>query len=345
MRVLITGLGSFWGSRLAQRLEQEPAIDLLVGVDTREPRLPLEKTEFVRTDESYSILPRIAKATQVDTVLCLHLVTDSSAVSGRLIHELNVISTHNLLAAAGATDSPVRKIVVKGSTNVYGSNYDDPFWWREDMTRKQPPRNRVERSLAEAGALVTEFAEDERRVLVTRLRFADTLGAQLESPLARLLEMPVVPEVAGFDPRVQFVHEDDAIDALAHATITHVPGVFNVAGDGTLPWSEVCAIVGKRRFPLPPLLTGMVSEPLRSLGVPLTAEVVSMLRYGRAVDNSSFQRSGFRYHYSTATAVDAFAQALRVRSTMGQQKPEYEYERDVEAFFRHSPAVVRGNGD
>ena len=32
MRILVTGLGTFWGSKVAQRLEQEPGVELVVGV-------------------------------------------------------------------------------------------------------------------------------------------------------------------------------------------------------------------------------------------------------------------------------------------------------------------------
>jgi UDP-glucose 4-epimerase len=39
--------------------------------------------------------------------------------------------------------------------------------------------------------------------------------------------------------------------------------------------------------------------------------------------------------------VQAFVNALRLRNTVGDQTPTYRYERDVEQFFRHSPAVVR----
>ena len=47
-------------------------------------------------------------------------------MSGRTLHEINVIGTMNLLAAAGAPGSPVRKIIVKSSTLVYGANQADP---------------------------------------------------------------------------------------------------------------------------------------------------------------------------------------------------------------------------
>jgi len=48
----------------------------------------------------YSILSRIVRATQVDTIVHTFLETNSSAVSNRVLHEINVIGTLNLLAAA-----------------------------------------------------------------------------------------------------------------------------------------------------------------------------------------------------------------------------------------------------
>src|SRR6059058_5567307 len=148
-RVLITGLSSFWGGRLAQAIEHDPDVETIVGLDTQEPRIQLERTEFVRADQSYSILSRIVRATQVDTILHTFLVVDSTRMSGRALHETNVIGTMNLLAAAAAPDTSVRHIVVKSSTLVYGSSYQDPVWFREEMARVSPPTTRVERSLLE----------------------------------------------------------------------------------------------------------------------------------------------------------------------------------------------------
>ena len=78
MRVLVTGLSTYWGGGLAQALEQRPDVEVVVGVDTKDPRTPLERTEFVRTDSSHSILARIVRATQVDTIVHTHLVVDST---------------------------------------------------------------------------------------------------------------------------------------------------------------------------------------------------------------------------------------------------------------------------
>lgn len=341
MRVLVTGLGTFWGSKLAQALEALDAAEVIIGVDTHEPRLPLERTEFVRADSSFSILNRLVRAAQVDTILHTHLIVDSTQMRGRALHETNVIGTMNLLAAAGAAGSPVRKVVVKSSTLVYGSTYQDPYFFREDMKRVRSPRSQVERSLGEVASYVRDFAEDNPHVVVTKLRFTNVLGDDIDTPFSRALRRPVVPEIFGFDPRMQFTHEDDVIRSLCYAVQEEVPGVYNVAGDGTLPWSEVCAIVRKPRFALAPVMTNLTARPLRAAGLlDLPSELLEVLRYGRGVDNSRFKRAGFKYRFTSTGTVHAFAQAMRLEHVIGNARPVYRYERDVEDFFRHSPAVV-----
>lgn len=344
-RILVTGLGAYWGSRIAQLLEADPRVEVVVGVDTDDPRLPLEKTEFVRADSSYSILHRIVQATRVDTIVHTHLLVDSTLASSRTTHEINVIGTGNLVAAAGAPGSTVRKLVVKSSTLVYGSSYADPFFFREHTPRTGKARTEIERSLLEVERTVDDFAQDSPDVVVTVLRFANVLGSNVETTFTRLLRLPAAPEVLGFDPRLQFVHEDDVAGALAHATQHDAPGVYNVAGDGVVPWGEVCRIAGKRRVPLPPLLTGLAARPLKTLRIAdLRPEVLALLRYGRGVDSARWKSTGYRFEHTTRSAVESFVRALRLESTLGKAE-DYEYEQDVETFFRHSRAVVDPTDD
>ena len=339
-RVLVTGLGTFWGGRVAQALEDDPSVDVIIGLDREEPKVKLERTEYVRSDENYSILSRIVQATKVDTIVHTFLVVDSTQMSGRLLHEINVIGTMNLFAAASAPGSTVRNVLVKSSALVYGSSPQDPVWCREDYRRKAAVKSRVERSLLEVEGYVRDFAVDNPHVTVSLLRFSNVLGPDIVTPLSKALRLPFVPSIFGFDPRFQFVHEEDVVRSMLFVVGEGVPGIFNVAGDGLLPWSEVAHICGKRTIAMPFVGAGLAASGLRPFGVDLPAELIELLKYGRGIDNRRLKEAGFRYRFTSAGAVQAHIEALRLRGSVGAD-PAYQYQEDVENFFRHSPAIVR----
>lgn len=340
-RVLITGLGTFWGGLIAKALESDPDVDVIIGLDTHEPTIELERTEYVRTDENYSILSRIVRAARIDTIAHMFLIVDSTTAAPDTMHEINVIGTMNLFAAASAPGSTVSDVVVKSSSYVYGSAPEDPCWFTEDTPRSHVPRTRVERSLDAVEGYVRDFAVDNPHVNVTMLRFSNVLGADLETPVSRALSLPIVPSILGFDPRLQFVNELDVVRSILFVLRNKLAGIYNVAGDGLLPWSEVAAICGKRTLPMPPVGTSLAARPLQALGVDLPDELLGLLRYGRGLDNRKLKAAGFGYTYTSAGAVEAFVESLRLRRTVGDTRPAYIYERDVEQFFRHSPAIVR----
>lgn len=340
--VLITGLGTFWGARVAKALEADDRVDYIVGLDVKEPTIELERTEYVRTDQNYSILSRIVEDCGIDTILHTFLAVDPTQFTNRRMHEINVIGTMNLFAAASAPNSTVRTVVVKSSAMAYGTAPEDPTWFSEDTPRSRSPRSNVERSIAQVEGYVRDFNIDNPEVAVSLLRFANVLGSDICTPLTRALNLPVVPSVFGFDPRLQFAHEDDVVSSILFAMNHRLAGTYNVAGDGVLPWSEVISMVGRRPAYLPAIGADLATWPLRRLGMlDLPPAYLALLRYGRGIDNSKLKAAGFSYDYTSAQAVDSFVRASRLRKTMGRHSPTYTYERDVEQFFRHSPAVIR----
>lgn len=70
-RVLITGISGYLAGRLARRLEEDPGVEHVVGIDVAEPVADLERTEFVRADIRNPLTARVLQATEVDTVVQL----------------------------------------------------------------------------------------------------------------------------------------------------------------------------------------------------------------------------------------------------------------------------------
>ncbi|MEA2428407.1 MAG: UDP-glucose 4-epimerase [Thermoleophilaceae bacterium] len=339
-RVLITGLSTYWGGRLAQALEQNDEIEAIVGVDSRDPTLELERTEFVRVGTQHGLLRRIVEAAEIDTVVDSRLIPDSSVVSPRDAHENNVIGTMNILAACSGEGSTVRKVVFKSSAHYYGSEQDDPAFFTESMGRPHPPRTRIEHDIVEAEATVADFAEKNPEVSVTILRYANVIGPDVETSHTKLFSLPVVPMILGFDPRYQFVQEDDVVAALEHVVGDDLRGIFNVAGDGVLAFTEIAGLLGKTYAPvLPPWGTSLAAAAMRRLGLNIPAEMLQQLRFGRGVDNRKLKATGFQYRYTTREAVQKLAEHMRLHPVLrGVQEP-YRYEREVEDFLRWSPHV------
>jgi UDP-glucose 4-epimerase len=313
-RVLVTGISSYWGGRLAQLLERDDSVETIIGVSPKDPTCELERTEFVRVGTQHALLRRIVQAAEIDTVVDSRLVVDPLTASPRDAHEINVVGTMNILAACGGPNSPVRKVVFKSSAHYYGCERDDPAFFTEAMQRPHPPRTRLESDIVEAESAVRGFAERNRDVTVSVLRFANGLGADLHTSHSRLLRLPAIPCVLGFDPRYQFVHEDDIVGALEHAVTHDLPGIYNVAGDGVLVLSEIASLLGKPLAPiLPPWGTGLATAGLRLAGVRIPEEMERQLRYGRGLDNRKLKAAGCSLRYTTREAVQRYAEELRVQ--------------------------------
>jgi UDP-glucose 4-epimerase len=341
-RILVTGVSSFWGGRLAQAIERDPGIEAIIGVSTDDPTCELQRTEFVRVGLQHGLLRRIVQAAEIDTVIDTRLVVDSLQASPRVAHEANVLGTMNILAACGGPDSPVRKVIFKASGHYYGCEQDDPAFFTETMRRPHPPRTRLESDIVEAEKAVDGFAERNPEVTVTVLRFVNALGPDLRTTHTELFSLPVVPSILGFDPRYQFIHEEDLVGVLRFATEHDLPGIYNAAGDGVLALSEVASLLGKPLAPiLPPWGSSLAATALRPLGVRIPDEVRNQLRYGRGLDNRKLKAAGYSYGFTSRETVLRHGEAMRARPLRRGEGEPYRYEREVEDFLRWSPSVRR----
>jgi UDP-glucose 4-epimerase len=341
-RILITGLSTHWGGRLAQILEQDPEIETVIGVDRRPPKVELQRTEWVQVADSHSLIRRIVQSAEIDTVVDTRLVVDSVVTSAQRAHENNVIGTLNVLAACSGPDTSVKKFVFKSSAHYYGCEQDDPAYFTEEMRRPHPPRTALESDIVEAEAAVEDFADKHPDVTVTVLRFANGLGPGLNTSHMRYLALPVVPTILGFDPRYQFIHSDDLAGVLEHAVRNDLGGVYNAAADGVLALSEVTDLLGKQWAPLlPPWGTGLAAFGLSRAGLRITPEMLQQLRFGRAIDNRKLKATGYRYAFTTRETVLKLREQQRLAPLLGKRNGDgYRYEREVEEFLRRSPSVV-----
>ncbi|MFJ6721212.1 MULTISPECIES: NAD-dependent epimerase/dehydratase family protein [unclassified Streptomyces] len=315
--VLVTGAARQLGSRFVRRIQREPDVDRVIAVDSVDPAHPLGSAEFVRTDIRRSAIARVLAAHAVDTVVHL-AVTGGSAGSGgarSTVKETNVIGTMQLLGACQKSPT-VRRLVVKSSTSVYGGTSRDPAVFTETTQPKSLPAAGFAKDAVEVEGYVRGFARRRPDVAVCVLRFANILGPYADSALAEYFSIPVMPTVLGYDPRLQFVHEDDVVDVLRLAAGepergTLNSGTFNIAGDGVLLLSQCARRLGRPTVPLVMPAVTWVGSALRAIGVTeFSPEQILLLTHGRVVETTQMRSTlGFEPMYTTAETFADFARS------------------------------------
>ncbi|MFI6939073.1 NAD-dependent epimerase/dehydratase family protein [Streptomyces sp. NPDC050418] len=314
--VLVTGVARQLGGRFVRRIQRDPEVDRVIAVDAQAPAHLLGGADFVQADIRQPAIARVLAEHSVDTVVHMDVSgTPFGGGSRGSVKETNVIGTMQLLGACQKSPT-VKRLVVKSSTNVYGSAPRDPAVFTETTPPKSLPSGGFAKDAVEVEGYVRGFARRRPDVAVCVLRFANILGPTAETPLAEYFSLPVLPTVFGYDPRLQFVHEDDVIEVLRIAS--HDPvrgtlnsGTFNVAGDGVLLLSQCSRRLGRPTVPvLLPAVT-WAGTALRTVGLTdFSPEQVRLLTHGRVVSTVQMRETlGFRPKYGTAETFADFARS------------------------------------
>ena len=308
-RILITGIASHLGSELARRLEQDPEVEYVVGLDSRKPRAALERTEFIEADIRNPVIAKLIAPTRVDTIVHNQIVRRPAAerVTPRKAHDINVIGSLQLLAACEKAES-VRAIVIRGSAGIYGAEPGAPQFFREDMAHLYPLRSRFQRDVGEIENLFETYRRRHPHVTCTMLRYQPTIGPGQDTQVSRYLSLPVVPTYLGFDPRLQFVHERDALEAFVAAVKNPVRGAVNVAAPGTIGLTRMIRRAGKLSLPIAAPLFPTATTAGRRLGLlEFSPDFRRLLRYGRAVDTERLVNEvGYTPQFDAVGAVEDY---------------------------------------
>jgi UDP-glucose 4-epimerase len=345
-RILVTGVARWWGALVVQRLVEDPDVAEVIGIDIREPRYDLGRADYLKLDIRHSLIGKLVRAVGIDTVVHTLTRIDSFDMDPSRAHEMNVIGTLNLLAGCAGADSPVRRFVLKSSGHVYGSRFDLPTNIREDHRLDSNSRHQFVRDIVEVESYVRDFATRNPSIDILVLRFSNSLNPQEPQPLARYLDLEIVPTIAGYDPALQLIHRDDCVEAMVLATKRGPAGAYNIGAPGAEPLTNLLDHAGKMHLPLiPPVGIELAAYAMRKSGLAfLSPQLLDLLRWGRTLATAKATRElGFRASRDTRAAFDDFIQQRRVL----RYQPDvhtYQYEKELEDFI-HSRQPASANGD
>lgn len=299
-RILVTGAATWTGGKLIRRLEARPNTTVF-AVDDHDPVVAFG------SDFQHLSLDRLALAKYVlevapTTVIHLQSVHRTSEEGRSTDSEERIVGA---LALFGAIErlSSVESVVVKSDTAIYGASPRNPSVLTE-TTRSHGRPSRFQRDLTEMEHFIGEARERHPDISFTTLRFAPIFGPGVGNPLSRYLTLPTVPTLMGFDPRLQFIHELDAVRALEHAMDHPTPGTFNIAADGQMYLSRVLRL--GRRIPqaLPGRSFDAVLNGLSRFGISSPEHLKGLLKHGRITDTTKMHDVvGFSPRYTCRQTV------------------------------------------
>jgi UDP-glucose 4-epimerase len=282
---------------------------------SRELLRRMGRAEFVRADIRNPLIRKVIDGNEVDTVV--HPAVLSRPPSGgarAAMKDYNVLGAMQLLAACQKSPT-VRRVVVRSSSAVYGCSSKDPAKFTEEMSARTPPSGWFARDMIEMEGFVRGLARRRPDIASAILRFPPVVGPRLASRGVQYFRSPVTPTVLGRDPRLQLLHEEDAIASLTHAALSAPGGTVNVAGDGALTLSQAVRRAGRIELPVPFAVFRTVGRTLMGPVMrEFTAEQIDYFHFGCGLDTTRMRTElGFSPRWTTVQAFDDFVGGAALR--------------------------------
>lgn len=313
--IAVTGLHGFVARELVPRLLARSSGLRVVGIDQRrpirfDPRVRFHKVDLTEPTADGK-LAEVLEGERVEAVVHTAFRADPSS-DLELDHELETIGSLHLVHACAA--AKVKRLVVASSTELYGPRPDNPNFLTEAHPLRGHPKAHAVQDRIQMETLVSEWSAAHPDIEVTVLRSCWMFGPSYWNRVVRYFSLPVVPVPLGFDPLMQFIHEDDVVRAFERAALQPRPGVFNLVGSGVAPLSTLLRLAGKRVLSLPgPLLHRLAYFPSQGQTGDPPEAFYDYLRYLWVADGSRGWDAFGEPHYSTKEAWISFVSSRRMR--------------------------------
>lgn len=316
MRYLITGGSGYIGSRLVGHLSARSDVERIVIADIRQPRVFRPKTDFRELDVSDRAAAQLVLDDEKpDVVVHLAFLLDPIRDEARM-YDIDVGGTQNILEAASRAG--VRQMLVTSSATAYGAFPDNPV----PLTEEHPVRGvgafSYARDKAEADRLCQLWALEHPDRTMTIVRPSIVFGPTVNNYLLRLwTNQPFQAVFGGPDPGIQFIHEDDLVEAITRLLEGRHRGAFNIAADDTMTLEECADLIGVRRLRMPRRAFTRFAGFMWRIGqAEAPPGALQFSRYPWIVSNEKLKReTGWRAEHSSR---ETFVETMRKHGKLAE---------------------------
>jgi len=243
--VVVTGISGNLGRSLTKQLHRTERI---VGLDRRPFAGAPKDVELFQLDLRKKKAEDVFRIHEVKAVIHMGIMHDPR-MSAEEHHSFNVVGTTRILDAVAKYG--VKKVVVLSSANVYGPSPDNSNFLTEDAPLMAASRFSGVRDLIEVDMLAHGFFWRHPDIETVILRPVHIVGPTIRNAPSNYLRLRHPWVLAGFDPMIQLIHQDDAARAMVEALRPGLRGVYNVVGPGEVPLSAVLRELGRTPIPVP----------------------------------------------------------------------------------------------
>jgi UDP-glucose 4-epimerase len=309
--IAITGASGYIGTRLISHFTGIDGVRQITGIDIKPPVVKSKKLKFYRRDvrEPFG---DIFVENEIDTAIHLAFVLkptrDRAATS-----KIDVGGMVNFIAAC--RQAGVRHVLYLSSHTIYGAHPDNAIPLTEDSPLRPLPGFQYSWDKAQAERVLRDFGQSQPDIVVTILRCCPIIGPNAAGSVPVLMfQPPVMLGISGFDPLLQFLHEDDLVRLFETFMVRKKAGIFNAAGDGDLRYSQAAKLAGKKLLSLP---DGLIKTLMRStwalrLQSQSPASGLEFIKYPPVINTGRLvKETGFKFQYSSGEALSSFLATLR----------------------------------
>ncbi len=307
-KVAVTGVNSYFASTLLPRLQADPAVDTVVGIDVTPWRGGYSKVRFVRKDIRDPGLREVLR--EVDTVYHLAFIVDDLKDKAKT-YDVNIEGSRNVFQAC--IDNKVKKVIYTSSNTVYGVDKENPLPQREETPIQVYEENYYNKSKVAVEKMIDRMFSAQPGVTVTILRVALVFGPHTRNMFSETYGLKVAAAPLGAVAHIHLIHEEDLGDALHLAFVHDLPGIYNVGADDAVSSAWCFRMAGVKIIPMPAIvLKPLVNLLFRHGAVPVSASWLTIANRTIFSDNSKFKRAtGWQPKYTSEETFLSFLDARK----------------------------------
>ena len=298
--VVTTGAAGNLGRLVVQTLHRTRPV---VAVDRRPIHGLPKDVEHLRIDVRRRAMEDVFRTRSVTALVHLGLVRNPR--SDREAYRFNVVGTQRLLDLAARYR--IETLVMLSTATIYGPDPDNSYFLNEEAPLLGAEHDSEIRDLVAVDNIVQSFFYRHPEIRTVMLRPVHIVGPRVRNSPSNYLRLERPWVLAGFDPMIQLIHEDDIVRALILALDRDVRGVYNIVGPGIAPLSRILRVLDRRPRVIPSFMARRLLDSAWRVGASgFPPPELRHVQFNCIVDGDAARRDlGFEPRYSLIETIRA----------------------------------------